>query len=175
MTTLDLLNELHKRTIHLRCVGDELKVRGPKGALTPELRAALVEHKPVLLALLTAEERLRSMEAREADQVQPVDAQEVLAEAAISLMCCVCGAEVACYSDQGVAYCEKHWGERLQSLVNPWLVPTEDALKLVRTDLGVQNDEISGCDKAGSNGCRDTGNTRVGGTMEPGATHPTRA
>ena len=45
----DLLERLHRAGIKLKIEGDRLTYRGPKGALTPALRAALVEWKPDLL------------------------------------------------------------------------------------------------------------------------------
>lgn len=45
----DLLERLHLAGIKLKIEGDRLTYRGPKGALTPELRAALTEWKPDLL------------------------------------------------------------------------------------------------------------------------------
>lgn len=44
-----LLERLHKAGILLRIDGNDLAYRAPRGALTPELRAALVEWKSDLL------------------------------------------------------------------------------------------------------------------------------
>ena len=44
-----LLERLHRAGIQLRIERDGLAYRAPRGALTPELRAALVEWKPDLL------------------------------------------------------------------------------------------------------------------------------
>ena len=48
-----LLAELRTRGVQLTADGDALCYRGPKGSVTPELRALLVEQKPALLRLLT--------------------------------------------------------------------------------------------------------------------------
>ena len=52
MMIRDLLARLHDRGVGLRAEGDELKVRAPKGALTPEEVRLLKEHKPALVAEL---------------------------------------------------------------------------------------------------------------------------
>lgn len=44
-----LLERLHKAGIRLRIDSDGLTYRAPHGAMTPELRAALIEWKPDLL------------------------------------------------------------------------------------------------------------------------------
>ncbi len=77
-TLMELLNDLRNQDIHLKCVGDRLWVDAPRGALTPQLRAILLEQKAALLALLSGVER------------------------------CHCGEEAAYYSDQGTPTCEKH-------------------------------------------------------------------
>lgn len=51
MTPAQVLNEARRRGIELRAVGDKLRFR-PVKSVTPELLAALREHKPALLALL---------------------------------------------------------------------------------------------------------------------------
>ncbi|MDP9360621.1 MAG: amino acid adenylation domain-containing protein [Acidobacteriota bacterium] len=52
MTVEQLLTELRSRHVYMRAEGAELRLRASKGAITPELRAALTEHKPALIALL---------------------------------------------------------------------------------------------------------------------------
>lgn len=52
MTPAELLDEASHRGVRLFVVGSELRFRAPRGALTPELKAALVEHKSALLELL---------------------------------------------------------------------------------------------------------------------------
>ena len=49
MNPYDLLQALRAAGVTLRIVGDSLRYRAPRGALTPELRAALAEHKPDIL------------------------------------------------------------------------------------------------------------------------------
>ena len=49
-----LLTELRRRDIQLRAEGSELRCSAPAGALTPELRQLLREHKSDLLALLSS-------------------------------------------------------------------------------------------------------------------------
>lgn len=54
MTAAELLAELKKLGVLLICDGDALRIKAPAGVLTPELKAALAEHKAALLAQLTA-------------------------------------------------------------------------------------------------------------------------
>jgi len=54
MTVSEVLQEVRRVGIMLQADMDRLRVNAPKGALTPELRQALLEHKPALLQLLTA-------------------------------------------------------------------------------------------------------------------------
>ena len=112
MTTLEMLKNLHARDIHLECRGDKLHVNAPKGAVTPELRATLVEQKAALLALLSGT-------ASHPDERDQTPSECTPAEAEIATVCCVCGVEVECYSDQGIAYCRQHWTEPLQSDAAP--------------------------------------------------------
>jgi hypothetical protein len=51
-----LLTNLLDRGIRLSASGERLNVDAPKGAMTPDLRAALVEHKAGLLRLLNAQD-----------------------------------------------------------------------------------------------------------------------
>src|SRR5215210_3176050 len=53
MTAAALLALLHDRGIRLRAEGGQLRFEAPKGALTKELRDAVVAQKPELLELLT--------------------------------------------------------------------------------------------------------------------------
>ena len=52
MTAADLLTHCRERGIVLVDQGDRLQFRAPKGALTPDLKAALARHKGALLAIL---------------------------------------------------------------------------------------------------------------------------
>ncbi len=51
MNPLKFFHGLKARGVNLEAVGDNLKVDAPAGVLTEEDRAALVEHKPLLLRL----------------------------------------------------------------------------------------------------------------------------
>lgn len=51
MTLMGLLIHLRASKVRLEPNGDRLRVDAPEGALTPELRQAIREHKPELLAL----------------------------------------------------------------------------------------------------------------------------
>jgi hypothetical protein len=52
MTLAELLTVVRAADIRLEARGDRLVFDAPHGALTPELRAALAEQKPALLAWL---------------------------------------------------------------------------------------------------------------------------
>ena len=52
MSVTALLEELRSREVELTLVGDRLRYRAPKGALTPELKQALVDWKPEVIAAL---------------------------------------------------------------------------------------------------------------------------
>ncbi len=106
MTTLELLQDLQKRDIRLECAGDKLRYDAPKGGLTPELRTVLIEQKAALLALLS-------------EVASQHEAGQASTEEEIATVCSLCGAEVECYSDQGIAYCLQHWTEHLQSAAVP--------------------------------------------------------
>ncbi|ATB48587.1 non-ribosomal peptide synthetase [Corallococcus macrosporus] len=53
----ELLAELNRRGLEVRVEGEALRLRGPKGAASAELRQALAEHKPALLELLRAHDQ----------------------------------------------------------------------------------------------------------------------
>jgi thioesterase domain-containing protein len=53
-----ILSELRRRDIQVRAVGRELRCSAPAGALTPELREQLRQHKTDLLALLVSAQAL---------------------------------------------------------------------------------------------------------------------
>ena len=57
MTPEALLSRLAALNVTLTAHGDRLRVEAPAGALTAELRAALAEHKPALLDLLSQPSR----------------------------------------------------------------------------------------------------------------------
>ena len=56
MNATTLLTDLIDRGIRLSVSGERLNIDAPKGAVTPDLRAALVEHKTSLLRLLNAQD-----------------------------------------------------------------------------------------------------------------------
>jgi len=51
-TPADVLEECRALGFELWAEGDSLRCRGPAGVMTAELRAALVEHKAAILAVL---------------------------------------------------------------------------------------------------------------------------
>jgi hypothetical protein len=52
MTAADLLTSCRERGIVLIDEGENLRFRAPRGAMTPDLKAALARHKRELLAML---------------------------------------------------------------------------------------------------------------------------
>ena len=56
MTPHDLLASLHAAGVEVVQAHDNLRLRGPEGALTPDLLAAVKQHKPALLRLLVDRE-----------------------------------------------------------------------------------------------------------------------
>jgi TubC N-terminal docking domain len=52
MTAIELLTEVRQRGIHMTAQGDPLRLDAPNGAVTPELREALIARKEELLSLL---------------------------------------------------------------------------------------------------------------------------
>jgi hypothetical protein len=75
MTAGALLSDLREAGVVLTLSGpDHLKVDAPKGVITPELRDALVKHKPELLKLV-AQEAARSEEAARKEERQKADAE----------------------------------------------------------------------------------------------------
>lgn len=69
MNAIDLLTELRRRGLELRPDGERLLYR-PKGAVTPELAAAIRAHKPELLALLSQEAQAELALERKAIQAE---------------------------------------------------------------------------------------------------------
>lgn len=55
MDPTELLAELNRRGVAIAVAGDRLRFR-PQNAVTPDLRAALVEHKADLIRLLSADD-----------------------------------------------------------------------------------------------------------------------
>ncbi len=52
MSAAELLTELQHRGVQVTAEGDRLKIRGPRGAVTPELRERLAASKPDVIAAL---------------------------------------------------------------------------------------------------------------------------
>ena len=61
MTAPELLAALTSVGATVQAVGDRLRIEAPPGALSPQLRSALAEQKPALLALLREPPRLRPL------------------------------------------------------------------------------------------------------------------
>jgi len=55
MTPLDLLAELKRLKVKVSLAGDRLRLDAPAGVLTPELKGAVQQHKPALMALLSCQ------------------------------------------------------------------------------------------------------------------------
>ncbi len=53
MTPVEILKQCLSKGIELRCMGDNLKISGPKTVLTDELVSLLKEHKKEMLTLLS--------------------------------------------------------------------------------------------------------------------------
>lgn len=67
MSAAKLITELQSRGVEITAAGDRLKIKAPKGTITPELRARLVADKTEILYALQMPARWRLMEiAREA-------------------------------------------------------------------------------------------------------------
>ena len=67
MSAVDLLATLRARDCELTAAGERLRVEAPAGALTPDLRAALAEHKAEILTELEAERAWAAVEAISAE------------------------------------------------------------------------------------------------------------
>ena len=67
MSAVDLLATLRARDCELTAAGERLRVEAPAGALTPDLRAALAEHKTEILVELEAERAWATVEAISAE------------------------------------------------------------------------------------------------------------
>lgn len=53
MTPAGILADLYALGAHVRVDGDKLKISAPAGSITPEIKAALAEHKPAIIETLT--------------------------------------------------------------------------------------------------------------------------
>ena len=67
MTTYELIDDLRQHGVRLTIDGESLTVDAPKGILTGELQAALIEHKSIILIVLQGEalEAERQREGKE--------------------------------------------------------------------------------------------------------------
>ena len=61
-----LLEQLHEMGVEVIPEGDRLRLRAPKGVLTPEVQRAISEQKPEILRCLTRMARVRGT-----DRVEP--------------------------------------------------------------------------------------------------------
>ena len=104
MTAAELLAELRHRGVRLEAIDDRLRYAAPKGALTPDLRAAMADRKAELLACLAGASPapIRTVPA-------PVAAPEPPPHA-----CPDCGAAVT-----GANRCPECWA-RWDSTPVPW-------------------------------------------------------
>ncbi len=53
MNATSLISDLRARGVFLAAIGDRLRVDAPVGVVSPDLRAALAQHKPELVRLLS--------------------------------------------------------------------------------------------------------------------------
>ena len=59
-----LLDKLRQLNVKVTLNGDKLRLEAPKGVLTPEMKEAIRQYKPALIALLEAEEARRLLETQ---------------------------------------------------------------------------------------------------------------
>lgn len=64
MTPNALLDKLRQLNVKVTLNGDKLRLDAPKGVLTPELKEAVSQQKPALIALLEAQEAKRLLETQ---------------------------------------------------------------------------------------------------------------
>ena len=57
MSAQELLTDLQSKGIQITADGDRLKIKAPRGTVTPELRERLAAHKPDILAALSMPSR----------------------------------------------------------------------------------------------------------------------
>ena len=79
MTALAVLQETKRMGIHLEAVGEILRVRAPKGALTAEIQYRLKQNKSNLLSLLrpTAEPELYGLTLGDLEEIAGAEWPEV--------------------------------------------------------------------------------------------------
>jgi len=71
VTIKDVLTIAESRGVKLRVEGNDLVFRAPKGALTPELRQAIVDHKAELVAFLRSHEAIAPIPRADLDEAAP--------------------------------------------------------------------------------------------------------
>ena len=57
MSAAELLTELQTQGVQITADGDRLRIRAPRGTMTPELRERLAKSKPDILAALSMPDR----------------------------------------------------------------------------------------------------------------------
>ena len=67
-TAETLIRDLSRRGVRLSRNGENLSIVAPRGTLTPEIRQALVEAKPAILAALTASDLRAKLESLALDE-----------------------------------------------------------------------------------------------------------
>lgn len=55
MTAAELMDKLERLGVKLSISGDKLRLQAPVGVITPELKEAVLKHKPALMALLSGQ------------------------------------------------------------------------------------------------------------------------
>jgi DNA polymerase-1 len=120
MNALELLHQISALDISLMVVEGKLWGDAPKGTITPQLRAQLLQQKADLIALLAG----------------PVEEPQTT--------CLYCGQEVAFYDEDGRAYCSTHRYRSSQRLcsASPALVRVTQA-PFFTQDLAELSDEVS--------------------------------
>jgi len=64
MTPDALLDKLERLNVKVTINGDKLRLEAPAGVLTPEMKEAIRQYKPALIALLEAQEAKRLLETQ---------------------------------------------------------------------------------------------------------------
>ena len=108
MTAQELITTCQAAGIELAVSGDHLRVDAPEGVLTPDLRAALTDQKPTVMALLT-EIGWRAAAMREQLAPPPAPIPLLMAKRDIKPGpndCVSCGAELLDVPAIGVGRCE---------------------------------------------------------------------
>jgi len=64
----DLLTDLQSRGVQISAEGDRLRIKAPRGAVTPELRERLARNKPDIIAALSTPESPDCRKSRESQR-----------------------------------------------------------------------------------------------------------